>query len=335
LTLLSNELGDIPHKIWPLPWTGANSIFDRDKAAHVLAEHLAAEHAEHPQATQLVIAHSHGGNIALRALRDLQKRDASQSCGADSANPLVVTLATPFVEVHHADFGNRPRLIRLAVVAAIALPLWPLARAIFPMDVSVLPMLIIMAVSFVLFQFISSYWFSERADARRQNQVEDLADATRLGEIVSAQAQRLLIIRAIDDEASLVLGLGTIGNYVTTRAIRLVFRIGSFFILFLLLLLSLYKGREGDAVKVIWSALILILLGLLSVARAAHGRELAKSPMGLQVNTKSTPDGIGLSKIVTLVRRTYAESLRHGVYDHEDCAKTILDWVRSQLPSRL
>jgi Integrase core domain len=41
-----------------------------------------------------------------------------------------------------------------------------------------------------------------------------------LGEIVSAQAQRLLIIRAIDDEASLALALGTISNYVITRAIK-------------------------------------------------------------------------------------------------------------------
>jgi len=30
--------------------------------------------------------------------------------GADSANPLVVTLATPFIEIHRADFGERPAL---------------------------------------------------------------------------------------------------------------------------------------------------------------------------------------------------------------------------------
>src|SRR6516162_458644 len=89
LTRLSTELGDIPHKITPLLWSGANSIFVRDKTAHVLAEYLSAEHIEHPQAAQLVIAHSHGGNIALRALHHLQNRDA-QLC--ERANPLVVTL---------------------------------------------------------------------------------------------------------------------------------------------------------------------------------------------------------------------------------------------------
>jgi hypothetical protein len=123
LARLSSELGDISYKIKPLLWSGENSIYERDKTAQVLAEHLSAEHAEHPQATQLVIAHSHGGNIALRALHHLHQRDASRSCGAESANPLVVTLATPFVEVQPADFGDRPTLVRLGVLLAIALPL--------------------------------------------------------------------------------------------------------------------------------------------------------------------------------------------------------------------
>ncbi len=53
--------------------------------------------------------------------------------------------------------------------------------------------------------------------------------------------------------------------------------------------------------------------------------------MECQINTQSAPDAVGLSKIVTLVRRTYVKSLRHGIYDNEDCAKAISDWVRSRL----
>ena len=103
LARLSAELGGIPHQIKPLPWTGDNSIIERDKAARVLAERLSAEHVEHPQAAQLTIAHSHGGNIALRALHHLRKCDASQLCGAEGANPFVVTLAAPFIEIHQAN----------------------------------------------------------------------------------------------------------------------------------------------------------------------------------------------------------------------------------------
>jgi hypothetical protein len=78
-------------------------------------------------------------------------------------------------------------------------------------------------------------------------------------------------------------------------------------------------------------ALIIVLLGLLMGWRSVHGRELAVSPMECQTNTQSTPDTMGLSKIITLVRRTYVKSLRHGIYGHEDCPKAISDWVRSQL----
>jgi hypothetical protein len=80
----------------------------------------------------------------------------------------------------------------------------------------------------------------------------------------------------------------------------------------------------------ICSILTGILLGMLMVSRSVHGRELAVSPMECQINTQSTPDGVG-TKIVTLVRRTFVKSLRHGIYDHEDCAKTIANWVRSEL----
>jgi hypothetical protein len=342
LARLSTELGDIFHKITPLPWSGANSIFVRDKTAHRLTEHLSAEHAEHPQATQLIIAHSHGGNIALRALHLLHQPDGSRLCHADGADPLVVTLAAPFVEVHHADFGDEPTWVRAALFVALWTPSWVLAKAFFPMNEFGTPLLISGAVSLVFGGFSWWYCYSKRAARRRQDHVEILKTATRLGEIVSPQAQRLLIIRAIDDEASLVLAFSTIANSFITRAIRyirwIIFGPISAILLSVVVIrcfkISFEQGFKQadwyeDVIKVGCSALILFLFGLLSVARTAHGRELAVSPMELQINTQSAPDAKGLSEIVTLVRRTHAKSLRHGIYEHEDCAKTISDWMRS------
>jgi hypothetical protein len=359
LARLSAELRDIPHKITPRLWSGANSIFVRDKTAHVLAEHLATEHAAHPQATQLVIAHSHGGNIALHALYHLHQSHGSLLCEADRATPLVVTLATPFIEVQHADLGRVPTLIRLGVLLAVWTPLWILTKALFPMkesDVAALGLsdvpalglvsnvtaFIGLVVILILVGFSWRYWFSERANLKRKNHVEGLRAATRLGEIVSAQAQRLLIIRAIDDEASLGLAFGTIVNYVVTRAITYVrwTLLAPMSLLLMLILIHVFRIPfleelwYEDAFYVGCSALLLIMFGLLSAARSAHGYELARSPMELQINTQSAPDARGLSQIVTLVRRTYVKSLRHGIYDHEDCAKTISDWVRSQLCAR-
>lgn len=342
LARLSDELGDIPHKITPLLWSGANSIFVRDKTAHLLAEHLSAEHAQRPQATQLVIAHSHGGNIALRALYLLRTRDASQPCGAEVPPPLVVTLATPFIEVHKADFGRRPQYVRWAVLSAVWLPLWTLLKD------KTLFMWIFVILASLFLGFLWWYWTSHRAPAR-ENKVEVLSDGTRLGELVLTKSQRLLIIRAIDDEASLLLSVGTISNYLTARAIRYVFYIATYLpigILFVLFIPALIRTLLGWKVGWIWiasttewvrdviisvcSALIFILIGLLMAARSVHGRELAVSPMECQINTQSTPDAIGLSRVTTLVQRTFVKSLRHGIYDHEHCAKVISDWVRSQ-----
>jgi hypothetical protein len=347
LVRLSTELGDIPHQIKPLPWSGKNSIFERNKIANVLAEHLSAEHAEHPQATQLVIAHSHGGNIALQALHHLQKHDACQSDGADTANPLVVTLATPFVEIHRADFGHRPTTIRAVVLLAMLQLLQLLTVWLFPSahpnhpistptDLSPSALAIFLAVVGLPILTIGWYWIGKRATAR-QNQVDALSCATRL----AVAPQRLLVIRAIDDEASLILTLGTIFNYVTVKSIMFVYWTMATLVVSIPLLLLLFRfvWSPGNHYSswyhdVAWSwcsAFIITLFGVLAISRLVHGQELAKSPMECQVNTQSTPDAIGLSKIVTLVRRTYLRSLRHGIYDHEDCAKTISNWVRSQL----
>jgi hypothetical protein len=59
--------------------------------------------------------------------------------------------------------------------------------------------------------------------------------------------------------------------------------------------------------------------------------ELAISPMECQIDTQSAPDAIDLPRIVTLVCQSYVKSLRHGIYEHQLCARAVADWVRAQL----
>jgi len=227
----------------------------------------------------------------------------------------------------------------MALVAAIWYVLYFLA-----LEILRVPKLTFYLVASLPIGLMGWYWITRRATAR-QNRVEELRDATRLGEVASARP--LLVIRAIDDEASLTLALGAIVNHITARSITYgLFILISFSVIFLVpeVILVRHKWLSIESVDFFerrdWyehagqlgvATLIIILLGLLSVARAVHGSELAVSPMECQINTQSAPDAKGLSEIVTLVRRTYVKSLRHGIYDHEDCAKTISDWVRSQL----
>lgn len=332
LMRLCVQLGDLPTTVTPLLWTCANSIDARDKAAHALAEHLAAERAAHPRATQLIIAHSHGGNIALRAVTQLRGDDASS--GADRTMPLVVMLATPFVEVHPADRGNGPRMMRYATILAISALLWVPLMMIMRSD----SMLYIAGIIALMLVLLAYWYWPYRGSAKRRDRLERLSAATRLGEIGAAEARRCLVIRAIDDEASLLMALGTILNYVTiwiTLCLALLYPV-----LVFLIEIGLYRLFKGglekldiyhNIARLVSSGSIAVPLGVFMLARTVHGWELATSPMDCQINTQSTPDSLGLSKIVTLVRRTYMKSLHHKIYDHEDCTTVISDWVRAQL----
>src|SRR5262249_15828638 len=145
-------------------------------------------------------------------LTHFQKRPASQLTEANRANPFVVTLATPFVEVHPADFGRRPFYIRMAMMvfasAPLLGPLLILSMLSLHADEGMLAF-VFLVIGWVLTNFVfvpmSLWWIVGRAPARR-NKIDVLRNATRLGELASPQ--RLLVIRAIDDEPFLTMALG-------------------------------------------------------------------------------------------------------------------------------
>src|SRR5688500_13898345 len=87
------------------PWSGANTHAARIRAGAGLARFIRAGHARYPAARHFVIAHSHGGNVAMYAMRDPAARAALSG---------IVTLATPFM---HA----RPRRFHRSLTAAAIL----------------------------------------------------------------------------------------------------------------------------------------------------------------------------------------------------------------------
>lgn len=104
VTSLANKR--IACKIAAFSWSGANSILDRDRAASELADYLAENSKAH--VPHFVIAHSHGGNVTLRAISYAER--------ALDNPPFVVTMATPFIEAKYAqiDFSVLTRKIPLA-----------------------------------------------------------------------------------------------------------------------------------------------------------------------------------------------------------------------------
>jgi hypothetical protein len=214
-------------RISAFPWSGANSIFARDRAGHDLAAHLRDEAERAKGSRQVVIGHSHGGNVAIRAL----------SHRGDSPEPItLVTLATPFVEVLVPSERPEPEIkpeLSFGVRRALA-PHWG-SRA----SRAGLGILITYTVVSMLFEdpfgspnfvqspffgvalgvalvvaFIVGYAYDFLMNALRDisgYREHDLAQRSSLQGFHRANTNAL-ILRAVDDEAALTLALGAIGN---------------------------------------------------------------------------------------------------------------------------
>lgn len=89
----------------PFNWSGRNNHGARLKAGEQLASHIKKHHKSHPDSPHFVIAHSHGGNVALYALRDEN---------AVSAVTGLITLATPFIVIRDREID-----LALKIVAKI------------------------------------------------------------------------------------------------------------------------------------------------------------------------------------------------------------------------
>src|SRR5262249_38423787 len=98
----------------PFLWSGANSIIERYRASIKLAREIRRDRHLYPEAVQLIIAHSHGGNVALRALAQL---------AAAERLPFLVSLATPYLDVVPRDnsWNKTPQFYALVFMCMMML----------------------------------------------------------------------------------------------------------------------------------------------------------------------------------------------------------------------
>jgi pimeloyl-ACP methyl ester carboxylesterase len=82
--------------LMPLRWSGGNTVRARARAAADLATHIDAVARRFPASNHYVIAHSHGGNVALYALR---QRSSVRISG-------LACLSTPFLHVRNRNLGQ-------------------------------------------------------------------------------------------------------------------------------------------------------------------------------------------------------------------------------------
>jgi hypothetical protein len=313
-------------------WSGANSIRERDRAARNLAEYIRTKQAEYTGSAHVLIAHSHGGNVALRALEHL---------GSETDNLFVVTLATPFAEILPADPSTETtRIPNLIWVLATA----PLSLLLIILE-SFLPWALVLIIALLLFYLFITYG-DLIADAIIGVKTDEFARLTSISRVV--RRHPLLVLRAIDDEAALFLAVGAIGNRLSPRMARWMY-VGSAVAMivgaFPLLLLF---GFNWVTYLTVLSTVALFQVAWLFVPglfKAFYGRELVFGSYRCEISSHSVPDSVHRETeiqpievpntwgtVVTLHQTAeIRRGLRHGIYSHPQCAERIAGWLKGQL----
>jgi pimeloyl-ACP methyl ester carboxylesterase len=106
---LAKALGGTVH-FETFDWSGKNSQLARLEAARELQKKLLSTQQQHPEAVQFTVGHSHGGNVALYAIRHPNVRRAVRG---------VVCLGTPFLAVRARALWITAGFIVLGLAATV------------------------------------------------------------------------------------------------------------------------------------------------------------------------------------------------------------------------
>jgi hypothetical protein len=329
----------LEYSIRPFHWSGANSVLARDRAAMKLADTLKT-HLQNQSATPIVIAHSHGGNVALRALSHLGGTNRVK----------VVTLATPFLRVFVRDPPKFDFLVWillwLAVVVVVAIPSMAIVAAMLSAtkgagaDISerltfwsLIIALVAAAVgSIFVLRWLHAIIVNPKSKSRTGGGVaHDIQEAASFPPI-GASGPRMLVIRGVDDEASLTLAAGSLGCRLSSLVLFVVIPGVYLFGLALLALLD-WSGvwrTELLFLVVMYGCAFgaLVCLFLPGICKSAFGREFLTTAFVCETAADSAPDTSARLDSVTLSPIEAGRRLRHCIYEHPKCVDEIARWVR-------
>ena len=300
----------------------------RSDAADRLTDQLEREIRSESQCDHVIVAHSHGGNIATLAAHRLRQR------GVDVDRLHLITMGTPFLEIRKTELLDQfLGLSDRAKVLAMALFLSPTYLiGDFPVQHTLMDFVFYLATSALLFaatllffQFLSTtQWRSIRKSSSKR--MERLVAQTEGG--ASWVGDTSLVLRAIDDEAALSLAAGAL----THRLSRLAFGIAAPLSALMAFLLSImmnfgYWSFPILSVPIIWkiAAIIWSAAAGVQLSRGVFGRELLFSSMlACEVNCQQSPDVNGEITIITLKDQL---SFRHSIHEIKEVPQIVANWI--------
>jgi len=343
----------VEFQIQEFHWSGRNSVRARDVAARDLAQHIieSSQFKKH-----LVIAHSHGGNVATRSLAHLIGSDASVE---------IVTLSTPFIKLYESAsietrFDGHRHLWSLVCIT-VALLFWiactmaagaldsrKIISEFYGWVAGLISIPIGLFVGFVLGALLGSFAdsFNSRANRHKLSRSTLLVEASRYPPY-SKNLRRFLVVRGIDDEATLALAFGALLSWLSGLLFRAVSRAGPPMVLFgkvLLFSATLmpswrdtilqFVGSFGLTIQpVIYGYLAVIcfmywLIVLICLGKGTFGVELLRGSVRIEVDSGNAPN---LATELTVVTLRPDLSLRtpgrHFIYDNEGCVLAIVSWL--------
>ena len=167
-------------QITSFPWSGANSHADRVAGAEKLSAVLKSSISRASSSKVFLICHSHGGNVALMAIRE---KELQQKISG------VICLGTPFLHVFRRGLTNILYLPAAVGLAACLILFYPALRAVddFQFSTAAIGVLGIFTTLFAYFL----RWLSD-PDRFRNVIIPSLIESINLPQIISTRISCLI-----------------------------------------------------------------------------------------------------------------------------------------------
>jgi hypothetical protein len=313
-------------------WSGANSVYARDLAAKKLADDLKTD-LKYPSDSVIIIAHSHGGNVALRACYYL---------GTETNRIKLVTLATPFLRVFPRQLSV-PFFFHLLLVVPFLLLLLDFPRYLEAIGLSYylrLPLewLAVMAILGVEGLWIRIVinpghpWSHSGNWHERPCRIAAAAFYETRGNL----APRMLTIRGVDDEASLALAVGSIGTRLSYYMLTNLFPMVGVGLLYAVAIVTAFFTATIETANVVMKVGPVLLsiaawtfLAVPGLFKSAFGKEFLIGAMRCEIAVDSAPDTSERFDAITLAPDEWGRDskVRHQIYDHPGCVREIVRWL--------
>ncbi|WP_316834426.1 hypothetical protein [Pedobacter nutrimenti] len=340
-------------------WSGINSNTARFEEGDNLAIKLNAQLLQHPDKKKIIIAHSHGGNIAMYALKKI---------GASNKEFRLVTMATPFLNFRIREYAENINLhlilLCILICTLLLIPLGVLTDGFVRLSIfdAIDKYRILVFFFIVICLFGLLFRLGEYIYGFLNNKVDKLPE--QLGQVIKDRSIENLkfnfsILAVVDHSDEIKLWFGnlyriweTVLNIhewlanLTRWAIYIT--LAMIFLMLIVLCIGVKSGSGVDSIfemgyTFISYALFLLVFGvpiltflipclffLIKSNPLVLGWEPWKSQIFLRTTPSTTPLGYrNLTFIEYDLKRSHSLSLKHSIYEHEVVINDVCKWIVS------